>query len=255
MSRRARTLLVLAAAPALGVLLLWGLAGLPDVGRYAGPYGDVVNAITVPERQATGVVTAVVVDIRGFDTLAEEFILFAAVLGTTMLLRLQRDEEQEAPEDHAVERRVPETSEAVRAFGLAFVGPTVLLGIYMVFHGHLTAGGGFQGGVILASAPLLVYLAEEYSALRRVEPTPLVELAEGAGAGGFALIGVAGLLFGGAFLENVLPLGEAGKLLSAGTMPLSNVAIALAVAGGFVLLLAEFLEQAIVFRGRRARRR
>lgn len=255
MSRRARTLLFLAAAPLLALVLLDGLAGLPDFGRYAGPYGDLVNAIAVPERQATGVVTAVIVDIRGFDTLGEEFILFAAVVGTAMLLRRHREEEEARPEDHAAERRVPETSEAVRAFGLALVGPTVLLGVYIVFHGHLTAGGGFQGGVILASAPLLVYLAEEYSALRRVEPITLVELAEGAGAGGFALLGVASLLLGGAFLENLLPLGEAGKLLSAGTMPLLNVAIALAVAGGFVLLLAEFLEQAIVFRGRRARRR
>ena len=56
----------------------------------------------------------------------------------------------------------------------------------------LTPGGGFQGGVILATALLLVYLAGELLALRRARPIPLVELAEAIGAGAYALIGVGG---------------------------------------------------------------
>lgn len=254
MSPRARTSLFVGAALVLAAVLVRALAGLPDVGVYVGPYGDVINAAVVSERHTTAAVSAVNFDYRAFDTLGEEFILFAAVVGVAALLRLQREETESQPEDHAPERRVPETSEALRSFGLGLVGPTLVLGIYVVVHGHLTPGGGFQGGVILASALLLVYLSEEYLALRRVRPIRGIELLEASGAGGLVLIGVAGLVFGTAFFQNVLPLGESGTLLSAGTIGLGNVAVGMAVQGGFVLLLSEFLEQAIIVRGRTGRR-
>jgi multicomponent Na+:H+ antiporter subunit B len=246
--------LFVAAATVLAGLLVWGLAGLPAFTEYHGPYGDAVTATVVPERQATAAVGAVNFDYRAYDTLGEEFILFAAVVGVAALFRLQREEEEARPEDQDRGRRVPHTSDALQAFGLAAVGPTVLLGLYVVAHGHLTPGGGFQGGVILASALLLVYLSEEYFAMARVRPIALVELAEAAGAGGLALIGLAGLVFGGSFFLNFLPLGTAGSLLSAGTILAGNLAVGLAVAGGFVLLLSEFLEQAIIVRGRGGRR-
>jgi multicomponent Na+:H+ antiporter subunit B len=132
--------------------------------------------------------------------------------------------------------------------GLGVVAPTILLGIYIVAHGHQTPGGGFQGGVILATALLLTYLSADYMTLRAVGPTWLIGLAEGMGAAGFALIGLAGLVFGGAFFENVLGKGTPGELLSAGTIPLSNTAVGLAVTGGFVLMLSEFLQQALTRR-------
>ena len=62
-------------------------------------------------------------------------------------------------------------------------------------------------------------------------------------------IGLLGVAAGATFLENVLPFGQPRALLSAGTMPLINIAVGLEVAGGFVLLLSEFLEQTLVLRG------
>ena len=67
--------------------MLWGFAGLPDFGDYRGPYGEILNRVAVPERSTTDVVTAVNFDYRGFDTLGEEFILFAAVIGVASILR------------------------------------------------------------------------------------------------------------------------------------------------------------------------
>ena len=254
MSRRVRLGLFLAAAGVLGGVFTAGLAGLPSYGVYVGPYGDVVNRTVVPERHSTEAVGAVTFDYRALDTLGEEFILFAAVVGVAALLRLQRGERETQPEDHIHERRVPETSDALQAFGLALVGPMVLLGIYVAAHGHLTPGGGFNGGVIAASALLVVYLADEYLALRRLRPMKLIELAEGGGTAGLALVGIGGLLLGGSLFENVLPLGTPGSLLSGGTIPVGNMAVGIAVAGGFVLLLSEFLEQAVIVRGRSGRR-
>jgi multicomponent Na+:H+ antiporter subunit B len=236
-------------------LLVWGFAGLPDFGDYQGPYGFILDKVAVPERSTTDVVTAVNFDYRGFDTLGEEFILFAAVVGVASILRKLRGERTRRPDDDAAGRHVPETSLPIRVTGLGMVAPTVLVGIYIVAHGHQTPGGGFQGGVILATALLLTYLSADYLTLRAVGPIWLIELAEGMGAAGFTVIGLAGLAFGSAFFENVLGKGTPGELLSAGTIPLSNAAVGLAVTGGFVFMLWEFLQQALTRRRARRRRR
>jgi multicomponent Na+:H+ antiporter subunit B len=248
MTVRARLRLFSVAAVGFAAFLLWGLLSLPDFGNYRGPYGDVLNAVAVDERRTTDIVTAVNFDYRAVDTLGEEFILFAAVLGVAILLRAQRDEEEREPSESAYGRSAPKTSDAVRALALALVGPTVVTGWYIVAHGHLTPGGGFQGGVVLATALLMIYLAGEYKTMQRVAPMGLVELSEAAGAGAYVVIGIAGMLAGGAFLQNVLPLGEPGNLNSAGMVPLINLSVGLEVAAGFVLILTEFLEQTLLVR-------
>lgn len=245
MSLRTRKALFLASAAVFGFLLIWGLSGLPAFGDYRGPYGIVLGQVAVSERHATAVVGAVTFDYRGFDTMGEEFILFAAVLGLTILLRELRGEHTDE-EEYPVHRRRREASDALRVLGLALVGPLVMLGIYIVAHGHITPGGGFQGGIILATALILVSLAGRYPAMKRVRPIPLVELAEAGGAAGFVLVGLGALIAGSEFLFNFLPLGEPGTLLSAGTIPLLNFSVGLEVAGALVLLISEFLDQQVI---------
>jgi len=216
--------------------------------RPNGWYADFVNRVTVPERQITDAVTAVNFDIRGFDTLGEEFIMFASVLGVALLLRRQRDEWNGPPLDRARGRGVPAPSDAIRILTVALVGPVVLFGIYVVVHGQATPGGGFQGGVVLATAPLLIYLAGEYGSLVRLAPRWLVESAEAIGAGGYAVIGAIGMLRSERFLENWLPLGKAGDVFSGGTVALIDLTVGLEVAGGFIVLLLLFLEETLVRR-------
>ena len=246
LSFAARRRLFLVGAAGLGALLLWGLFGLPDYRDVVPLYGQVINHSAVEERSSTAVVSAVNFDYRGFDTLGEEFILFAAVLVLALLLRRLSEERRDRHEWKA--RHEHTTSAAVRLTCAALVGPTVLLAVYITAHGHLTPGGGFQGGVIAATALLLVYLGSDYPTMQRLRPLPLVETAKAAGALTFVLLGLAGLIFAGAFLENFLPLGTPGDLVAAGTIPLLSVAVGLEVAGGFVLLLSEFLDQLLVIR-------
>jgi multicomponent Na+:H+ antiporter subunit B len=238
MSARLRLGLFFTGALGLGALLGWGLAGLPDFGHYQGPYGDVLNRVAVGERHVSSVVAAVVFDYRGLDTLGEEFILFACASGVALLLREARAEE-------AVLRDLV-VSEPVRAVGLLLVGPTVLLGLYLVTFGYVSPGGGFQGGTALAAGLLLAWAAGSYRAYARTTPTPLVDLAEGVGVGAFPALGLALLAAGGAFLENLLPYGKAGSVLSGGTIGALNWATAVAVAAALVLLISEFLEELVV---------
>jgi multicomponent Na+:H+ antiporter subunit B len=232
----------------LAVTLMFAVFDLPEFGTFDGAFGLFLNDHAVSQRKGLNVVSSVNFDYRALDTLGEEFILFAAVMGVALLMRAQREEEELPPRDQAQFRAAPHDSDAVRELCLGLVAPTVLFGLYVVAHGHLTPGGGFQGGVTLATAPLLMYLGGEYLALRRLSPETLVELGEGSGAAGFVVVGALGLLAGVAFFENVLPLGRVGDILSSGTILAGNIAVGLAVAAGFVLLLSEFLEQTLEIR-------
>jgi multicomponent Na+:H+ antiporter subunit B len=246
-TRGARSVLALAALAVLGGLLVVAVTGLEPFGHYPGPYGDVIARV-VPDARHTGqLVAATVFDVRGFDTLGEEMILFAAACGCAALLRRRRAQAgaDDAGGDRAAPAR-PRPSFAVRALGAALVGPMTVLGAYVIVHGHLTPGGGFSGGVIVAGALLGAYAAGQVVRLGPVRSMPLLEGAEALGAGGFLALALGTLVASGVLLKNVLPLGTTGALLSAGTIPVGNVAVGVEVAGAIALVLAEFVQQALL---------
>jgi multicomponent Na+:H+ antiporter subunit B len=230
---------------AIGVFLslLLGLHGLPGFGHYPGPYGYVLNGVAVTERHATNLVTAVNFDYRAFDTLGEEFILFTATTGVVLLLRQLRGEHEGGDVD-----RSATASQALRGAALALIASLIVLGGYIVLHGAITPGGGFQGGVILACGAFVVFLAGQAIAMKRVAPEQLLELADAVGAAGFALIGIGGLLFADVFLQNFLDLGKPGSLNSAGTIALVSISIGIEVAGAFLLVWTEFVDQTLLVR-------
>jgi hypothetical protein len=83
----------------------------------------------------------------------------------------------------------------------------------------------------------------------------LIELAEATGAAALALIGIGGMIWAGAYFANFLGIGHAGRLLSGGIVLPGSMAVGLAVTGGFAFMLSEFLEQTLVVRRGRRRRR
>ena len=248
MSRRTRLSMFGAGVLGLAALLGWAVSGLDAFGTFHGAYALLVNQVVVAQRHATDAVTAVNFDYRALDTLGEEFILFASVIGLSLLLREQRGEHEHPRIETQREHSLQGSSSALRILTLAFVGSLIALSIYLDSHGALTPGGGFQGGVIGAAALMMVFLGGGYLAMRRLSPHRLVELAESAGAAGYALLGLGGMVFASLFFTNFLPLGTPGELLSAGTIPLNSMAVALEVTGAFVLLWSEFLDQALIVR-------
>jgi multicomponent Na+:H+ antiporter subunit C len=129
---RIRGLLALPLLGAFGALLVWALYGLPAFGHYRGPYGNVVNRIVVPERHATNAVGTTVFDIRAVDTMGEELILFAAVVGVVMLLRRTGEDEDHGPED-------PVRSVAIRVGGIVGVAVVTLVGICVTHLAYVVA--------------------------------------------------------------------------------------------------------------------
>jgi multicomponent Na+:H+ antiporter subunit B len=120
--------------------------------------------------------------------------------------------------------------------------PIVLVfGMYILTYGHLTPGGGFQGGVILVGAVMSFYLAYGYAILRRISDETL-DRAEHMGALIYLLIGLVGIGLGGSFLENFLPTGQPGSLISGGIVPLLNFAVGFKVAAGTLIVLLILIE-------------
>ena len=242
MSRRTRTIMGALALLVLGAVMGVAAGGLEAFGDYPGPYGDLVAKLVPEQRQATALVSAVTFDVRGFDTLGEELILFAAVCGSAALLRRRRVERgEDAPRPER-----PKASFATRAVGGALVAPMLVFAAYVTLHGHIGPGGGFQGGVLGAGALLLAYAAGQSVRLRRAGSLAGLEVTEAVGGAAFLLLAVGTLIAAGATLQNDLPLGTAGMLLSAGTIPIGNIAVGIEVAGGVALVLAEFLERALL---------
>jgi multicomponent Na+:H+ antiporter subunit B len=226
------------------VVLLLGLGGLPHLGDVPHPYGDrAVHAAL--GHDTANVVSSVNFDQRAFDTLGEEFVLLAAAVAAVLLLRRFHGEEQDA---HDLDFGPKDVWSAANLVGFALLAPTILVGLYVVAHGAVSPGGGFQGGAVLATGLHLAYLAGDYSILRRLRPLAVFDVAEAIGAAGFVLLGFSALFVGDPFLTNWLPTGTLGDLASAGMVELFNVAVGMEVASALVLLLAKFLDQALVVR-------
>jgi len=243
----------LAAAAGLVACYLWAFAGLPGFGNYPGPYGQEVLRQAVRQTHATGVVSAVNFEYRGFDTVGEEFILFAAAAGLSVVLRRLRRERETEPAGEAGGEAgsgtVPAASSAMRVPALLMVGPTALIGWWLASHAQTNPSGGFQGGVILASAFILIYLSGEFLAFRRLSPVVLLDAVEAVGAGGFVAIGLAALAMNLPYLDNYLPPGQVpGAVSSSGTIALISFFVGIEVAAAFVLIAGEFLEQTLLKR-------
>lgn len=121
----------------------------------------------------------------------------------------------------------------VRTTSKALMAVILTYGIYVVANGHLTPGGGFQGGVIISSAIILMLLAYGKDAAEFFEEAKL-GFAENAGSIAYISIAFIGILAGGEFLQNrgVFGLGNLGELFSAGFMLPLNAAIGTKVAAG-----------------------
>ncbi len=251
MTPRQRLWLFAIGAAGLVACYLWAFSGLPGFGHYPGPYGQVILKHAIAQTNATGVVSAINFEYRGFDTVGEEFILFTAAAGMSVVLRRLRGERPGAssPADAAANRQVPATSSAVRVASLLLVGPTAVIGWWLATHAQANPSGGFQGGVILATAFFLVYLSGEFIVFRRLSPDVMLDAAEAVGAGGFAAVGVTAIVMSLPYLYNYLPLGTIpGAVSSSGTIALISFLVGIEVAAAFVLIIGELLGQTLLRR-------
>jgi len=181
----------------------------------------------LPETGSTNIVTSIVVLYRGFDTLGEVTVLFLAALGFGAILEGMRKKTKEV------------TSSLVVRTSTRYLFPLIVLfGVYIFTHGHLTPGGGFPGGVIIAAGILLMYLAYKDFQINHTR----FKITESLAGIIFVGMGLAGLAIYGSFLANFLPEGLPRHIFSAGIIPIIYIAIGFKVGSELGGLVGEGLE-------------
>jgi multicomponent Na+:H+ antiporter subunit B len=187
------------------------------------------------ELGAPNLVTAVVVTYRGLDTLGEVTVLFISAAGVGLMLRRTRrkdDDEDLEQGDRAEETagKHKPASEIVETATELLLPMVILFGIYVFLNGHLSPGGGFQGGAIIASGTMFLLLALPESHISRL----MIAIIESLSGFSYVIVGVLGVIMAGGFLDNrIMGLGSYGSLFSAGAIPLIYVFVGLKV--GFEL--------------------
>ena len=214
-------------------LAFWQLAAgyVPDAGL--NPTAAYYASHAVDQTGAPNLVTGIIITWRGLDTLGEVTVLFLTSAIVALVLA-----QSKAPADAAGPGFLPAAE--LLATGTRMLLPLIaLFGAYVIANGHLSPGGGFQGGAVLASGVLLALLAQPrlrigHALLARVESVSGL---------GYILVGLAGLVFASGFLDTAfLPLGRFGAMLSAGAIPLISVLIGLKVGAEFATILQSLEE-------------
>jgi len=228
MVKRFVALLLLVAVGAMFTTLLVGYGPDLELNLTARYYAEHSAA----DIGAANIVTAIIATYRGLDTLGEVTVLFLSATILGLVLAQGR-------------RQASRGSSLVPAGELLTTGSRVLapliilLGVYVFVNGHLTPGGGFQGGAIIASGMLLLLLADPVKRFSH----RLIATVESLAGIFYVAIGLIGLFLAGGFLDNrFLPTGELGALVSAGAIPLIYSLIGLKVGAEFSTMLAKLSE-------------
>lgn len=207
----------------LGLLLFNLVASIP-FGHAPLHVGRAILERASGETGADNIVTAILLGYRGLDTLGEVTILFTAAAAAGMVLASAGRGQAQGEDAGFIFRTA-----AWMLFPFLLV-----VGAYIIIHGHLTPGGGFQGGAILAAAFFTPLLASPASPFNHRVAT----LVEGFAGLAFIVIGLLGMLGGGQFLTQLFGKGAPGALFSAGSLPILYLAIGLKVGSELAGLMA-----------------
>ncbi|MBO1906857.1 sodium:proton antiporter [Microvirga sp. 3-52] len=184
------------------------------------------------ELGVSNIVTGILIAYRGFDTLGEVAVLFMVAASVGLLLR-----KDDAGFKEAEERRRRPASEIVMTGSQVLLPVILTFGAYVIVNGHLSAGGGFQGGAIVASGVMLLLLADPGARLNAAALSVIESLAGIT----YVAIGILGLILAGGFLDpRFLPPGEAGTFLSAGAIPLVSALLGIKVGAELSVIINRF---------------
>lgn len=187
-------------AAAVGGVLVYAVLGLPNFGDPASPANAYVGRAYLEAAQdrtgAANVVTAVLASYRGFDTLGETVVIFAAGIGVALMLGFGPRATLPAPPDVMGDHHV-----VLRVAAKLLIPLIALYAFYVQFHGDLGPGGGFQAGVILSVAVILHALVFGLGETVRAIPAKQARTIATLGVVLYAGVGVICIINGGGFLD------------------------------------------------------
>lgn len=187
------------------------------------------------ELGAPNVVTGILLQYRAFDTIGEVAVLFMVAAGVGLLLGKVA---QPVNGREGQTKQQPTPSSELVQNGARILLPLIwIFAAYIIMNGHLSAGGGFQGGAVVACGFLLLVLAyPNYSIAINV-----LSVTESFAGVLFILVGIAGIVFAAGFLDSrLLPLGTFGALFSAGTIPILSILLGIKVGCELTVIVDRF---------------
>lgn len=203
-----------------------------DEATALGPLAADYVRLSVTDLAIPNVTTAILLAYRSFDTLGEVAVLFMVAASLKPLLApLPETIRVAAP------RLSPTPGEIVESGHQALLPLIAVFGAYVVLFGHLSAGGGFQGGAIIATGVAFFMLARVATSL----PLDQFSAVESLAGLGVIALGLAGLVWAGGFLDpRILPPGEFGALISGGAIPIFSLLLGVKVAAELSVVLERF---------------
>lgn len=193
--------------------------------------GEVLLDINMQTATANAV-TTVVTFFRAVDTLGEVAVLFLATTGITLML---------SSSQRIYQKIIKQESFILNTASKLLLSVIILFGVYVIVHGHLSPGGGFQGGVIIASAFLLLFLANPNTNLKH----NILAFAESISGTTFILVAIIGLFKLNILFGNFLPhpVSQIGDLVSAGIIPIIYVLVGIKVGSEMTVIIEHFIKQ------------
>ena len=121
----------------------------------------------------------------------------------------------------------------LRSGGASLLPFALVFMLYIIFHGHLSPGGGFQGGVLFVAAVLLLYFGHGYEVTAKAVSFNLLHETEGLASVIYVALALMGIAAGARFCQNILYThGNIGDLYSSGTIFWMNLTVGLKVVTG-----------------------
>ena len=218
---------------ALVGLLLLTVSYLPPTGNPANPANNTVAERYIEdglaETGALNIVSGMILTYRAFDTFGETNVLFIATCCVMILLMI--DDELLKKQEVKNDRRFEPKNDIILQ-GIAFIlCPIIFIfGIYIILNGHLSPGGGFSGGAIMGAGLILYVCSFGFKKTQQFFNEHVYKVAKITALCMYGMIGTYFYMTGANGIENYIPLGIAGHILSSGIILPINICVGLEVA-------------------------
>jgi multisubunit Na+/H+ antiporter MnhB subunit len=223
---------------AITVVLLITVANLPEFGSPDAPTNNEVAerylAKGIEETGAVNAVAGMIINYRGFDTLGESHVLFVAVcvvMAVMMGVTAGKQRKQEMREEKKEEMLFDLTKDPILNVAVRILVPIILLfGVYIMFNGHLSPGGGFSGGSVVGAGLILHSIGLGFHETERFFNDTVYKIIKVFALVLYSVIMVWFFYTGANGLNDHIPLGTPGNIFSSGIILPINIAVGFEVA-------------------------
>lgn len=215
------------------ILMLYMVANLPICETVDRPVNNEVAKVYIEngiqDTGAVNVVTGMILNYRAFDTFGETCVLFIATTGVMVLLM---KEEELIRKDKSLDDRKYEPKNDIILQKIAFVLVPIIFifGIYVIFNGHLSPGGGFSGGAVIGAGMILYVSAYGFDKMQKFFNEETYKVVKVGALSTYCVVITYYLFMGANNLDNHIPLGTAGMIFSSGIILWLNLFVGIEVA-------------------------